>query len=347
MRPVSAYFVLTAPVEVSFDLLTAFLIPTTGQHVRLRATGSVQVRCVDPALLVAQFVGLPFDHVNTGVLRSVSRSIERMLARLLTRRVVMAATPNAVTDPHMLSNIAEELIAYNPAAGAVFGIELARIGHMAIYADDGTRPWQQMGASGSNPHIPANGGRVNSNLLAPIQPPPAESQDLIETARGTPKPPVASPPPRVQSQPQLEASGEIIIKSKERSEKPTSLGHAPVSSHRIDQTPVPARHAASIDVPSTANDSKPTPPQPHSAILGIGMAPIGSSPAASVAPAPAPAAVPELPTKIAPGRRVLVPGPGGLMQSATVRQLLQGYYELEVGGSGETIWVPMNGVVPE
>ena len=36
-----------------------------------------------------------------------------------------------------------------------------------------------------------------------------------------------------------------------------------------------------------------------------------------------------------------------LMQSATVRQLLQGYYELEVGGSGETIWVPMNGVVPE
>jgi hypothetical protein len=34
------------------------------------------------------------------------------------------------------------------------------------------------------------------------------------------------------------------------------------------------------------------------------------------------------------------------MQSATVRQLLQGYYELEVGASGETIWVPVNGVVP-
>ena len=49
--------------------------------------------------------------------------------------------------------------------------------------------------------------------------------------------------------------------------------------------------------------------------------------------------------KIPPGGRVLVPGPNGLMQSATVRQLLQGYYELEVGGSGETIWVPMNGVV--
>jgi len=30
-----------------------------------------------------------------------------------------------------------------------------------------------------------------------------------------------------------------------------------------------------------------------------------------------------------------------------VRQLLQGYYELEVGSSGETIWVPVNGVIPE
>ena len=37
----------------------------------------------------------------------------------------------------------------------------------------------------------------------------------------------------------------------------------------------------------------------------------------------------------------------GAEREALVRQLLQGYYELEVGGSGETIWVPMNGVVPE
>src|SRR5256885_3483275 len=116
-RPVSAFFVLTAPVEVSFDMVTSFQIPTSGQPVRLRATGSLQVRCGDPALLIAQFVGLPFDHVNEGVLRSVSRSIERMLARLLTRRVVMAGTPHAVTDPSMMSGIIEELIAYNPAAG--------------------------------------------------------------------------------------------------------------------------------------------------------------------------------------------------------------------------------------
>jgi len=35
------------------------------------------------------------------------------------------------------------------------------------------------------------------------------------------------------------------------------------------------------------------------------------------------------------------------MQSATVRQFLQGYYELEVGSTGQMIWVPMAGVVPE
>lgn len=365
MRPVSAYFVLTAPVEVSFDMITQFHIPATGQPVRIRANGSLQVRCMDPALLVAQFVGLPFDHVNDGVLRSVSRSIERMLARLLTRRVVMAGTPNAVTDPQMLPGIIEELVAYNPAAGAVFGVELVRMGHMTIIADDGSRPWQQMvpTASGSNPRIGAN-GEIN----------------MLETVRGMPPlaNPASSPPPitqRAQTQPPLEASGEIVIKSPkkpERSEKTTAPGHAVASAHdsvpdphRVISTPLP-RNVESVEVPrstdeetqpeidparrrslgtpamgSSPGDSRPTPPEPRGAILGIGMAPIGSSAPAPSAPAK------DLPMKIAPGGRVLVPGPNGLMMSATVRQLLQGYYELEVGGSGETIWVPVNGVVPE
>jgi len=78
--------------------------------------------------------------------------------------------------------------------------------------------------------------------------------------------------------------------------------------------------------------------EPRGAILGIGMSPIGQ--AASMVSG-------EIPQKVPPGARVLVPGPNGLMQSATVRQLLQGYYELEVGHSGETIWVPVDGVVPE
>lgn len=391
MRPVSAYFVLAAPVEVSFDMLTQFLTPTTGQGVRIRATGSLQVRCMDPGLLVAQFVGLPFDHVNDGVLRSVSRSVERMLARLLTRRVIMAGTPNAVTDPQMLQSIIEELVAYNPVAGAVFGVELVRMGHMTILADDGARPWQQMGAmgpsaSGSNPRLPANG---HWNLLETMRqnpPPPAHpapsshvshvSHVMQGDAAGH-VPMTASGPQhaRAQSQP-IEASGEIVVRPIHgRSEKTTAPGHAAVSAptaeprptpdpHRVITTPLPAR---AIDItPSTEeetqpgrdltrgaalhggdartdSDLRPTPPQPRGAILGIGMSPIGSEPDRVAPQAP----VLDGPPKIAPGGRVLVPGPNGLMQSATVRQLLQGYYELEVGGSGETIWVPINGVVPE
>jgi hypothetical protein len=81
------------------------------------------------------------------------------------------------------------------------------------------------------------------------------------------------------------------------------------------------------------------PQEARGAILGVGMSSIGHSPVSSVSG--------EIGPKAAPGTRVLVPGPNGLMQSATVRQLLQGYYELEVGHSGETIWVPIGGVVPE
>ena len=69
------------------------------------------------------------------------------------------------------------------------------------------------------------------------------------------------------------------------------------------------------------------------------MSHIGSEPVAGVTSG-------EISPKIAPGGRVLIAGPHGQIP-ATVRQLLQGYYELEVGTSGETIWVPMNGVVPE
>ena len=32
----------------------------------------------DPGLLIAQFVGLPFDRVNDGLMHSVATSVERM-----------------------------------------------------------------------------------------------------------------------------------------------------------------------------------------------------------------------------------------------------------------------------
>ncbi len=444
-RPVHTFFVLTAPVEVSFDMVTMFLVPTTGEGVRLRATGSLQVRCTDPALLIAQFVGLPFDLVNEGILRSVSRSVERMLARLLTRRVIMAGTANAVTDMQMHAHILEELVAYNPAAGAVFGVELVRMGHLSILADDGSRPIEELMPSleWSGHHLIGTNGspatplaetlraprtQVTPNLSSPaVVPPPlppvGEEDDEAKrriTAKTMP-PPMSSvivePPkvPRASSQPSQQASGEIMVRPRPSSTPPiprpgktpdpemtalpsarsraTVQGFAPLGSDIGDEEnqagnevanqaanaatsgpngiPLPKPPAAkprSIEMPQSTDEitqpgvHTPLPgslrvatataparsPESTGSIMGIGMSPIGaaigvgngsSSSVASVASG-------EIVKKIAPGVRVLVPGPNGLMQAATVRQLLQGYYELEVGASGETIWVPINGVVP-
>jgi hypothetical protein len=402
MRPVAAFFVLTSPVEAPFDMTTSFIIPTTGQPVRLRATGAVQVRCADPGLLIAQFVGLPFDSVNDGILRSVSRSIERMLARLLTRRVVMAATPLAVTDPQMMASIVEELVAYNPTAGAVFGVELTRMGHMMVGADDGNAPQvmlpaQSLDWSGGTPRVrttpppvPPNGnrpGRKTDTPPLPLIPPNASANanaasgdiPLLETVRGRPPTadaPIPSPrrtpstPPTDArgSEPNLprvpvdgalaQASGEIRVRAKSQHDAATlpppianpsaraaSVIEVPRTVDEITQpnlkTPIPGSvRIVPAVVAAVAKESPPPADEPRGAILGIGMGHIGSVTTGSVASG-------EISKKVAPGARVLVPGPNGLMQSATVRQLLSGYYELEVGSSGETIWVPVNGVVPE
>ncbi|HEX4451053.1 MAG TPA: hypothetical protein VH143_09300 [Kofleriaceae bacterium] len=413
MQPTAAYFVLNAPVEVSFDFATTFALPISGEAVRVRSAGSLQVRCSDPSLLIAQFVGLPFDAVNDDILRSVSRSVERMLARLLTRRVVMAATANAVTDPQMLGSILEELVAYNPAAGAVFGVELVRMGHVSIGADDGTKPLDEMFANPdwSGPRQRQAGGTIDTERGQPAD----SAAETIRAPRGPSQPTIqpmaAVPAVRAESQPragsQSEASGEIsakppransdstppvappranspsrppptppagVARSKTPSlgvvatKPPPTNGSKTVTPPSAAPTPrmmpatlppIPeARRARTVEVPQSTDDTTqphhtPAPgtlrlgaatpippepkPEPRGSILGIGMAHIGSSEVASG----------EIPQKVSPGARVLVPGPDGLMQSATVRQLLQGYYELEVGGTGETIWVPVTNVVPE
>ncbi len=482
-RPVSAYFVLLAPVEVSFDMTTMFLIPNTGQPVRLRAVGSLQVRCADPALLIAQFVGLPFDGVNDGILRSVSRSVERMLARLLTRRVVMHSTPLVVTDPSMLQQIIEELIAYNPTAGAVFGIELIRMGHLTILADDGSTPQLHITPQRSNGYGGSNGERerpsqpapmsyaaphektqppVQASVIvapeppppppppapAPVQPPPQMQAQheptprMSDTVRGhaalkdpgalprrtkstepppppiPPKrtvsqPPVSQPPPPVAPGPPVTTvSGEIS--SNKRAEIKleqllTARGSAPATTVPSMVAPMPPQARSPITLPPPlpkVPTPVPAPAPPPEIILGPPLATTLKDPVKAVVPrhqpvpvptidedattpgidpmrTPIPGSVPplksraakaaepaavesrgqilgigmsaiaagsvagEIPTKVPPGGRVLVPGPNGLMQSATVRQLLSGYYELEVGSSGETIWVPLGGVVPE
>jgi hypothetical protein len=138
---------------------------------------------------------------------------------------------------------------------------------------------------------------------------------------------------RAKSQPNdlAAASGEIPNRARSQSVHRSGAIEIPRSPDEITQPNLRASSSPSVRVPSV-----PPKDEPRGAILGIGMAAIGSGAVAG-----------EIPSKVPPGGRVLVPGPNGLMQSATVRQLLSGYYELEVGSSGETIWVPMNGVVPE
>ncbi len=448
-RPVSAFFVSTGPVDATFDMSTAFMIPATGQPVRLRATGALQIRCADPALLIAQFVGLPFDAVNEGVLKSVSRSIERMLARLLTRRVVMAGTPAAVTDPAMLPNIVEELVAYNPTAGSVFGIELIHMVHMVIGADDGSAPyvalpnpdpgvWREPqdhghtnGSNGatvpparsSQPEISmtetAPGKRNKSSTLAgphasgeiptgvtsgeigPKQPsvPPVDGEpkrdstrdsssnaalagEIVARPKGTtplPSPPILPPPGSLPpgraaiethstdevTQPGVMTPlpGSLTLRGIPAAEAPPPSKEEPAPKPRASapSIPPPIPHAAMRNTPAPQLVT-PAPASPQSTLSGLGK----PAPKATPLPSPPPAdeargsiigigmtaigstsVAGEIATKVPPGSRVLVPGPNGLMQSATVRQLLQGYYELEVGSSGETIWVPVNGVVPE
>ncbi len=491
-RPASAYFVLTAPVDVPFDMTTTFLIPATGQRVRLHATGALQVRCADAQLLVAQFVGLPFDDVNGGILRSVSRSVERMLARLLTRRVVLAGAANVVTDPVNQAAIIEELVAYNPAAGAVFGVEMIRMGHLAIAADDGSAPvkpieqtaaWGSQRPSADRPTVPRRTNDIplletvrgrpaslppilrgeaapamaaappaGAPTTAPIPAQPTrkktplmgvpEMAPVMPLARATP----SSGSPIVSSSMSSSTSGEIAlpgVRSTQPSMPAVSLAAddptpppavPPVPIGRPSQPmrtvvpteppPMPALAAALIPAPppfakpqpavqaavsgeigarkqtlppplavpppaaaaspaaavvDTAEDepsrviddpaAELAPPsakppggrtkevtashgltgrkangadaaEPRGSIMGIGMNAIGGVKGGEAVSG-------EIQKKIAPGARVLVPGPNGLMQSATVRQLLQGYYELEVGSTGQTIWVPMAGVVPE
>lgn len=129
----------------------------------------------------------------------------------------------------------------------------------------------------------------------------------------------------VTSEQGLSAQGEIVVKTPAPTEPITSPGIGPVE-------------------------------MPDSSILAVGNSYIGASaPEPVVSPTkdePAPRTHPVEEVNhnsrgLSPGTRVLVASSTGLMQSATVRRMQRGHYELEVGGTGETIWVPVSGVVPE
>jgi hypothetical protein len=253
-RPTAIYFVLTGPVEVPFDMVAQFTMPGSGQSVMLRAQGSVLVRVADPSLMVAQFVGLPFDRVNDGLMRSVSSSVERMLGKLLPRKAAMSGTVTAVADPAAWPALVDELTQYNPAVGAVHGVSFVRFKQFVILIGD-QNGWTQVPSwrhGGSSASSSGGGSGVSSGSGVSV------------------------------------VSGEI--------------GGSSDSSESTERGAVPSNPAL---VP---------PPQ-----------------------------APPLPA----GTRVLVALADGLFHSAVVRQALQGYYELDVGGSGETVWVPMGQVAPQ
>ncbi|MBA3455790.1 MAG: hypothetical protein H0T42_22025 [Deltaproteobacteria bacterium] len=178
-------------------------------------------------------------------------------------------------------------------------------------------------------------------MATPTTPPPQPAVSGEIGARKTPP------------MPQVATSGEINSRAKQATVPgiPVVTAAPPIPSVPRAAAVAAPRSVEEITGPDVAQkiltpvpgSVRATTPPPHSvesetrgSIMGIGVGAIGGSTAHG-----------EIPTKVAPGGRVLVPGPNGLMQSATVRQLLSGYYELEVGSTGETIWVPMSGVVPE
>jgi len=245
-KPVAVYFVLTVPVEVPFDMVTQFQVPGTGQAVAVRATGSVLVRAADPGLLIAQFVGLPFDRVNEGLTCSVSSSVERLLGKVLPRKIAHAGSHKAVTDATARGPLVEELTSYNPTLGAVYGFEFLRFTALEV---------QSVGQGDFRPVEVSGwiGGKGD------------ESSTVIVADQGS--------------------------ETEEASD------------------------------PALAETADPTPPPPDSAVLEI----------------------PVLPT----GTRVLVALADGLLHAATVLQAAQGYYELEIGASGQVVWVPLTQVTPQ
>lgn len=351
-KPSNAYFVLTGPVETDFDVMTSFVIPSTQQPVRLRAQGSLLVRCADPVVLISQFVGLPFDNINAGLMRSVSISVERLVSRVLVRRVIAAGSPAAVVDPGMLPSIIDELTAYNPAAGAVSGVAFLRFNQLLIHADDGGmgggtwngQPWD--GAtqpSSSNGYMPdgayATGGHnggYGQGFGQMAQPYPtgafgAETQPYSTGAfdastSGQHPPPgaapvVATPPPGALT-PVAPASAPPGQGSSPSHEPP-----APSSSPGMAVSSETAGAGGVVSGEIGGGEPKRSTPQ---------------GPAAQ-AQAQAPAEPPLLPV----GSRVLVSSADGTLHSSTIRQHQQGYYEVEVGATGQTLWLPVNQVIPE
>ncbi len=388
-KPLSVYFVLTGPVEVPFDMVSHFVLPGTVQQITVRATGSVLVRVADPGMLIAQFVGLPFDRVNYGLMSSVSASVERLLGKVLPRKIAHAGTPRAVTDPSMWPSLAEELSAYNPTTGAVFGLQFVRFATLEV---------NQVGANLQPQEVSGwIGGKEPLHQVAPVhQMAPvhqvAPVQDLTAQLPPTPPPPPPAPTPvfagaitsssgavssgaitsssgavsgAITSSSGAVSSGSIggAITSSSGAVSSGSISSGSISSGSItsgsigsgsiaiedttsDEGIVDLTSSASIEIePEPEPTPAPAPPARQASAPNLPLPSTPSSPTVSpIGGMPSPLLEP--PT-YAVGSRVLVALADGLLHSATVRQAMQGYYELDVGGAELPLWVPGNSVAPQ
>ncbi len=344
-KPLAVYFVLTGPVEVPFDMVTGFVLPGTATQITVRASGSVLVRVGDPGMLIAQFVGLPFDRVNAGLMASVGTSVERLLAKVLPRKIAIAGSARAVTDPSMWGPLAEELSAYNPTTGAVYGVQFVRFASLEI---------AQVGPNLQPIEVPQ---------WAPAGTPPYAAPAHVPAA---PPPPVHVPDPTVRPQ---EASGWIGGKSEAsgmiggKVEASGMIGGKPEASGMIGGTPEAsgsigvAAVAAAADVatdPAGANGGAADAVGwlgGNDVVLvedtANGPAPTPEPPAVAAAPPPPPAPAPAAPATASTypaGTRVLVALADGLLHAGTVRQAMDGYYELEIGGADVPLWIHGNAV---
>ena len=398
-KPLAIYFVLTGPVEVPFDMVTQFAVPGTAQQVIVRASGSVLVRVTDPGMLIAQFVGLPFDRVNDGLMASVSQSVERLLGKVLPRKIAIAGSPLAVTDRSMWGPLADELASYNPTMGAVFGISFVRFATLEI---------AQVGPDLRPIEVPAWGGGAMAHALAaasthaavPMPAPVAVTEPAPGWGNGhghghghghtggysqahasdpalmpppVAAPPVAAPPATASGMigGKAEASGFIGGKAEAagviggKAEPAGSVG-GPVEAAGMIGGKVEAsgmiggKAEASGFISGKAEAS---------GFIGGKAEPAGSAGAAPAAePAPPASSSPSIavaaedttakgpppdepppaaPSVYAAGTRVLVAMADGLLHAATVRQALDGYYELELPGAEVALWIHGNAVTAQ
>ncbi|MEZ4367535.1 MAG: hypothetical protein R2939_14850 [Kofleriaceae bacterium] len=339
-RPAAAYFVLTSPVEVPFELVTRFMLPSTRRPVQLRAQGSVMVRAADAAILVAQFVGLPFDDLNRGLLRSVSASVERIAARLLTHRVVELGDPEAVTHPAAVGELVDDLVSYGPTAGAVFGLELTRFLGLEVAADDGQPPGPP--SARRRTAAPTRqgwaGGPSGAEVVVPDAAAWSPSADATIPAIPTPIPAGWGPGDAAEAKPRGNHRAPTLPSMAPLAVPPPTPG-----------PPLASRAPGDGAIPHEIAEAATPPAGVRSGMIGIGVGRIGEA-AAHAAPAtPAPRATTPEPVVdgFDAGARVLVAGPDGRLVAAVVRTRQAGYYQLEIGGSGEVVWVPQATVVAE